>query len=201
MRLIVKLTGHVVERSKARVLQRDVHSSHKIFRVFEMPAQAVRKGKAGNPTEFGKVVIIQAAENQLIRLRGMYRGPCLIGSIVGTLFGRQPELATVDGGFASAVEERQAQLIGVKSFVLARSDRTKDGSARAAQRLHWRELSRQWRPGCEGLVRSAVPAETPGQKHRSRPLPVISVCSEMQIAFNSQSARQTWRGRLVHIPE
>jgi IS5 family transposase len=61
-----ELTRQVLAQTKARVLKGDTHYPHKIFSVFETHTEAVRKGKAAKPTEFGKVVKIQEAENQFI---------------------------------------------------------------------------------------------------------------------------------------
>jgi transposase, IS5 family len=61
-----ELTRQVLLQTKARVLKGDTHYPHKIFSVFETHTEAVRKGKAAKPTEFGKVVKIQEAENQFI---------------------------------------------------------------------------------------------------------------------------------------
>ena len=40
--------------------------------LFEPETEIIRKGKAGKPTEFGKMVKLQEAENQIChRLRGL----------------------------------------------------------------------------------------------------------------------------------
>ena len=38
----------------------------KILSVFETSTEVIRKGKASKPTEFGKMVKIQEAENQIV---------------------------------------------------------------------------------------------------------------------------------------
>jgi IS5 family transposase len=60
------LTEGVLEETKARVLKGDTHHPGKVLSVFETHTEAVRKGKASKPTEFGKVVKVQEAENQII---------------------------------------------------------------------------------------------------------------------------------------
>jgi transposase, IS5 family len=154
-----ELTRQVVAQTKARVLEGDTHYPHKIFSVFETHTEAVRKGKAAKPTEFGKVVKIQEAENQFISDYAVCSegvpDPALWGPSLErhrALFGRPPELATADGGFASAANERQAQEMGVKHVVLLRRRRSKGGSARAAPRSRWWERARRWRTGCEGRI-------------------------------------------------
>jgi len=44
------------------VLQGNTHYPHKLLSVFETHTEAIRKGKAAKPTEFGKLVKIQEAE-------------------------------------------------------------------------------------------------------------------------------------------
>ncbi len=40
----------------------------KIVSLFEPHSEIIRKGKASKPTEFGKLVQVQEAENQIIRI-------------------------------------------------------------------------------------------------------------------------------------
>ena len=121
-----ELTRQVVAQTRAQVLKGDIHYPHKIFSVFETHTEAVRKRKAGKPTEFGKVVKIQEAENQFITDYEVcvqwvpdqaLSGPSLERH--QALFGRPPELAAADGGFASAANERQAQELGGETRGLA----------------------------------------------------------------------------------
>jgi transposase, IS5 family len=56
----------VVSQTKARVFGGDVHVEGKVLSVFETSTEVIRKGKASKPTEFGKMVKIQEAENQIV---------------------------------------------------------------------------------------------------------------------------------------
>ena len=56
----------VMRQTRARVLGGDTHVKHKLVSLFEPPTEITRKGKAGKPTEFGKLVKIQKAEQQII---------------------------------------------------------------------------------------------------------------------------------------
>ncbi len=154
-----ELTRQVVAQTRARVLKGDTHYRHKIFSVFETHTEAVRKGKAAKPTEFGKVVKIQEAENQFITdyevCRERVPDQALWGPSLDrhqALFGRPPELATADGGFASAANERRAQELGVKRVALLRRDRRKGRRSPAGPRSRWLERARRWRTGCEGRI-------------------------------------------------
>ena len=56
----------VIRQTRARIFHGDSHSEGKIVSLFEPSAEVIRKGKASKPTEFGKLVKLQEAENQII---------------------------------------------------------------------------------------------------------------------------------------
>ena len=56
----------VVRQTKARVFQGMTKYPHKIVSLFEPHTEIIRKGKASKPNEFGKLVQVQEAENQII---------------------------------------------------------------------------------------------------------------------------------------
>jgi IS5 family transposase len=60
------LVARVVGQTRARVLGGDCYVPDKVLSVFEPHTEAIRKGKHAKPTEFGKLVIIQEAEHQII---------------------------------------------------------------------------------------------------------------------------------------
>jgi IS5 family transposase len=63
----------VIRQAKARVLGGNVHVAGKLVSVFEPSTEVIRKGKAGKPTEFGKMLKIQEAENQSITHYEVYK--------------------------------------------------------------------------------------------------------------------------------
>lgn len=56
----------VIRQTRARVWDGDTHYREKLFSLFEPHTEAIRKGKAAKPTEFGKLVKIQEAERGLV---------------------------------------------------------------------------------------------------------------------------------------
>ena len=60
------LVRRVVAQTRARVLRGDTHYPDKVLSLFEPHTEAIRKGKATKPTEFGTLVKIQEAEAQFI---------------------------------------------------------------------------------------------------------------------------------------
>jgi transposase, IS5 family len=49
-----------------RIHRGDTRSEGKLLSVFEPSAEIIRKGKSGKPNEFGKMVKLQEAENQIV---------------------------------------------------------------------------------------------------------------------------------------
>ena len=58
----------VVRQTKARIFEGVTQFPDKLLSVFEAHTELIRKGKASKPNEFGKLVQIQEAENQIMAL-------------------------------------------------------------------------------------------------------------------------------------
>jgi transposase, IS5 family len=56
----------VMRQARQRIFGGDTHVAEKLVSLFEPATEIIRKGKASKPTEFGKMVKIQEAENQII---------------------------------------------------------------------------------------------------------------------------------------
>ncbi len=56
----------VIRQTKARLFQGMTQFPEKIISLFEPHTEIIREGKAGKPNEFGKLVQVQEAENQII---------------------------------------------------------------------------------------------------------------------------------------
>ncbi len=79
------------------------HYADKVYSVFEVHTEAIRKGKLSKPTEFGKLVKIQEAEHQIITDYEVFeKRPAdqelLIPAVEKhrEIFGRVPQLVTSD---------------------------------------------------------------------------------------------------------
>ena len=66
LEMMVPRVQRVLRQTKARIYKGDTRSAGKIVSIFEPSAEIIRKGKAAKPTEFGKLVKLQEAENQII---------------------------------------------------------------------------------------------------------------------------------------
>jgi IS5 family transposase len=64
----------VMKQTRARIFRGNTRSEGKLLSLFEPSTEVIRKGKAGKPNEFGKMVKPQETENQKPdhhRLRGL----------------------------------------------------------------------------------------------------------------------------------
>jgi transposase, IS5 family len=145
------LVRRVLAQTRARILAGNTHYPDKLLSLFEPHTEAIRKGKAVKPTEFGKLVKIQEAEAQFITDYEVCetRVPdqaLWVPSLVRheELFGHAPRLAVADAGFASRLNERAACDRGVRNVVLLRQRR--QGCSRAIR------AALRWRTGCEGRI-------------------------------------------------
>lgn len=152
------LLRRVMAQTKARVFGGDRHYPDKVFSIFEPDTEAIRKGKAAKPTEFGKLVKIQEAENQIIVDYEVYDerpadAELLLPAIAKhkEVFGRAPHLLAADAAFFSAANETAAQAAGVKQVAIP-SKATKSPVRRAHQKERWFRRAQRWRVGCEGRI-------------------------------------------------
>ena len=56
----------VLHQTRERVLRGNTKAEGKLLSIFETHSEVIRKGKASKPNEFGKLVLIQEAENQVV---------------------------------------------------------------------------------------------------------------------------------------
>jgi IS5 family transposase len=148
----------VMKQARARVLNGNTRSENKILSVFEPDTEVIRKGKASKPTEFGKMVKIQEAENQIvIHCEVFDRRPSdsdlLTPSIEKhkELLNRVPDLAAADAGFFSAANETKANELGVRQVAVP-SRSTKSEKRKKQQKARWFKDAQKWRTGCEGRI-------------------------------------------------
>jgi IS5 family transposase len=158
LEIIVPLVKRVMKQTRARILRGDTRSDGKLVSLFEPSTEIIRKGKAGKPTEFGKMVKLQEAENQIIIDYEVYdRRPNDADLLVAALethharLGRIPRLLAADAAFFSAKNEAAAIARGVKRVCIPNRS-TKSAERRREQKRRWFRQGQTWRTGCEGRI-------------------------------------------------
>jgi transposase, IS5 family len=148
----------VMRQTKARVFGGDTRSEGKLVSIFEPGTEVIRKGKAGKPTEFGKLIKIQEAENQIVIAYEVYEQrpndkDLLVPSVQlhQQRLGRMPEMVAGDAGFYSAQAEAKLREIGVKRVSIPNRS-TKSIERRQHQKQRWFRKGQKWRTGCEGRI-------------------------------------------------
>jgi IS5 family transposase len=148
----------VLRQTKARVLQGITPHANKILSVFEPHTEIIRKGKASKPNEFGNLVKVQEAENQIITHYEVFAerpedSRLLIPAVEQhqRQFGRPPRMVAADTGFYSLKNERTIQAMGVRRVAVP-SRSTKSSERRKLQRTRWFRAGQRWRTGCEGRI-------------------------------------------------
>jgi IS5 family transposase len=153
-----QLTERVLEQTKARVLEGNTHFKDKVLSLFEEHTEAIRKGKAAKPTEFGKMVKIQEAEHQIITDYEVFEKRPVDADLLQpaiaiheNLLDRLPQLVAADAGFFSADNQTQAQAKGVEKLAVP-NKRTRSRAVWQHQRQRWFKRAQRWRVGCEGRI-------------------------------------------------
>jgi transposase, IS5 family len=148
----------VIQQTRVRVLGGNTKYSNKIVSVFEPQTEIIRKGKASKPTEFGKLVKIQEAENQIITHYEVYnQRPSDASLLVDAVekhreqTGRIPHTVAADSGFYTQANEKQLEASGVKRISIP-NRKTRSPERRAHQKQRWFKKGQRWRTGCEGRI-------------------------------------------------
>ena len=148
----------VMKQTRARIYRGDTRSEGKLLSVFEPSTEVIRKGKAGKPNEFGKMVKLQEAENQIVIDFAVYdKRPNDSDLLVPAIeihqatLGRAPYLVAADAAFYSGKNEGTAKAKGVKRVCIPNRS-TKSAERRREQKKRWFRNGQKWRTGCEGRI-------------------------------------------------
>jgi IS5 family transposase len=148
----------VVRQAKARVFDGITQLPGKIVSLFEPHSEIIRKGKASKPTEFGKMVQVQEAENQIITHYDVFDErpsdrELLCGAVKAheQILGRVPVLATADAGYYSQAQEKAVEEMGVK-WVAVPNRSTRSAERKKKEHSRWFKKAQRWRTGCEGRI-------------------------------------------------
>jgi IS5 family transposase len=123
----------------------------KLLSVFEPSTEIIHKGKAGKPNEFGKMVKLQEAENQIVIDYEVYdQRPSDSDLLIPAIdtheakLGRTPRLVAADARFYSAKNEAAAKARGVKRICIPNRS-TKSAERKREQKKRWSRNGQKWR--------------------------------------------------------
>jgi len=148
----------VVKQAKARVFDGITQLPEKIVSLFEPHSEIIRKGKASKPTEFGKLVQLAEAENQIVTHYEVFdQRPSDRELLTGAVeeqrrrLLRAPQLVTADAGYYAQSHERAIQEMGVK-WVAVPNRNTTSPERKKLEKSRWFRKAQAWRTGCEGRI-------------------------------------------------
>ncbi len=140
---MVPLVRQVMKQTRARIFRGETRSDGKLLSLFEPSTEVIRKGKAAKPTEFGKMVKLQEAENQIVTDYQVYDqrpsdADLLIAAIEThqAMLGRTPHLLAADAAFYSSKNEAAAKAMGVKRVSIPNRS-TKSPARKREQKKRW----------------------------------------------------------------
>jgi IS5 family transposase len=155
---VVTRVRQVIRQTVARIFRGDTQYPEKLVSIFEPHTEIIRKGKASKPTEFGKMVQIQEAENQIITVYEVFdKRPWDSELLVPAVeshqqqFDRVPRLVAADAGFYSKVNEDKLHEMGVRCVAVP-NRHTRSQERKRLQRRPWFKQGQRWRTGCEGRI-------------------------------------------------
>jgi IS5 family transposase len=148
----------VRRQARERVFGGNTHVEGKLLSMFEPSTEIIRRGKASQPTEFGKMIKVQEAEGQIITDYEVYdQRPADSDLLAPAIeihrqrFGRAPDLVAADAAFYSADGEKAAHEAGVKRVSVPNRS-THSTERRKLQKKRWFKKGQKWRTGCEGRI-------------------------------------------------
>ena len=148
----------VMKQTQARIFAGDTHAEGKLLSLFEPSTEVIRKGKAAKPNEFGKMVKLQEAENQIVTDYEVYdRRPNDADLLIPAIelhqarLGRVPYLVAADAAFYSGKNEAAAKAKGVKRVCVPNRS-TKSPERKREQKKRWFRKGQKWRTGSEGRI-------------------------------------------------
>src|SRR6202163_2988139 len=148
----------VMKQTRARIFRGNTRSEGKLLSLFEPSTEVIRKGKAAKPNEFGKMVKLQEAENQIVIEYEVYpRRPNDSDLLIPAIelhqarLGRVPYLVAADAAFYSGRNEVIAKAKGVKRVCIPNRS-TKSPERKREQKKRWFRKGQKWRTGSEGRI-------------------------------------------------
>jgi IS5 family transposase len=155
---MLPLVRHVMRQTRERIFHGKTRTQGKVLSLFEPATEVIRKGKLGKPNQFGNMVKLQEAENQIVIDYEVYnRRPSDADLLIPAIeahqakLGRPPRLVAADAAFYSAKNDAAAKAMGVKRVCIPNRS-SKSRERKREQKKRWFRNGQKWRTGCEGRI-------------------------------------------------
>ena len=130
----------VIRQTRARVLHGDTHAEGKGVSLFEPATEVLRRGKAKQPTEFGKMIKVREAEGRIITSYEVYaKRPSDSDLLVPAIevhqerLGRVPRLVAGDAGVLLGTRREGGPRDGSQAGLAAQSLHQESGAREATE--------------------------------------------------------------------
>ncbi len=145
-----------VVRQAMQVSKGNLKIKNRIVSVFEPTARAIRRGKAGKPTEFGKVVQIQEDEAFVTgwQISGVMKDEAFLTEALKKhrqLFQKAPDETATDRGYWSPENFELLKRSKVKHISLPKKGKLNSQEKLRQRTYHFKKLQR-WRAGGEAKI-------------------------------------------------
>jgi len=153
---LLPLVDQAIEQATRRVLRGEqVPAEEKLVSLFEPHTRVIRRHKAGQPTEFGRKLLLDEVEGGIISHFAVLddvgvEHPHLIASLDAhqERFGRPPDLVAGDRGLYSPENEERARARGVKHIAVPKTGRLSK-ERQQHERQRWFRRGFRFRAGAE----------------------------------------------------
>jgi IS5 family transposase len=155
-----KLGDRVIDQASRRVLQGEqVPNEEKIFSIFEVHTDLIKRGKVQTPVEFGhRVFLAESAQGLITQYEILKGNPPDEQHVEASLerhkenFGRAPKLYSGDRGFYSERNEKSCKREGVRKVCLPQRGGKKTARRTAYEKSPAFKKGQRFRAGIEGTI-------------------------------------------------
>jgi IS5 family transposase len=155
-----QLGDRVIDQAHRRVLRGEqVPNEEKIFSIFEVHTDLIKRGKVLTPVEFGhKVFLAESAQGLITQYEVLQGNPPDEKHVAASLerhkenFGRAPKLYSADRGFYSEQNEKSCKRAGVRKVCLPQRGGKKTARRTAYENSPAFKKGQRFRAGIEGTI-------------------------------------------------
>ena len=155
-----EVSDKVMDQTRRRVLEgEDVPTDEKVYSIFELHTDLIKRGKARKPVEFGhKVFLAESARGLITDYQVLEGNPYDADHVAGSLerhkqmFGHVPESYHTDRGFFSPENVTLCDEAKVKQVCIPQRGGQKSAEQAALERSAWFREGQRFRVGIEGRI-------------------------------------------------